>query len=183
MCGANTICMCPTQAVEYATYGGFAGGNLFGTKCLVLWGHGPSQSSLVVEYPAIAQAKKGGMKLIVVDPRRIREAEMADMWLPIRRSCVVSKRSRIIEQKCFAESCQNNSRTPRTERIASTLLIESVMSHRRMSTSSVVKRSAVSSQTTSRSILKEAYRTRNSIALVRCPREKRNGHICQIQKH
>jgi len=76
--------MCPTQAVEYATYGGFAGGNLFGTKCLVLWGHGPSQSSVVLEYPAIAQAKKGGMKLIVVDPRRIREAEMADMWLPIR---------------------------------------------------------------------------------------------------
>jgi anaerobic selenocysteine-containing dehydrogenase len=84
MCGANNICMCPTQAVEYATYGGFAVGDVFNTKCLVLWGHAPSQSSLVMEYPAITQAKNHGAHLIVVDPRRIREAEMADIWLPIR---------------------------------------------------------------------------------------------------
>jgi anaerobic selenocysteine-containing dehydrogenase len=32
----------------------------------------------------IRQAKKGGARLIVVDPRRIPEAEQADMWLPIR---------------------------------------------------------------------------------------------------
>ena len=84
MAGANNICMCPTQAVEYATYGGFAGGDPHYTKCLVLWGHQPSQSGLVVEFPAIVQAKKNGAKLIVVDPRRIREAEMADLWLQVR---------------------------------------------------------------------------------------------------
>jgi anaerobic selenocysteine-containing dehydrogenase len=32
----------------------------------------------------ILQAQKNGAKLIVVDPRRIPEAEKADMWLPIR---------------------------------------------------------------------------------------------------
>ncbi len=34
--------------------------------------------------PMILQAKKNGAKLIVVDPRRIAEAEKADLWLQIR---------------------------------------------------------------------------------------------------
>jgi thiosulfate reductase/polysulfide reductase chain A len=84
ICGANNVCMCPSQAVEFATYGGFAGGDVRQTKCLVIWGHGPSESNPILLYPMIVQAKKNGAQLIVVDPRRIREAEMADMWLPIR---------------------------------------------------------------------------------------------------
>ena len=84
MCGANNVCMCPTQAVEYATYGGFAHGNLRNTNCLVLWGSAPSKSEVNLLYPAIQARKKTGMKMIVVDPRRIKEAEMAEMWLPIR---------------------------------------------------------------------------------------------------
>ena len=84
VCGVNNICMCPSQAVEYATYGGFALGDLMHTKCVVLWGHGPSQSYPIGLYPMILQAKKNGAKLIVVDPRRITEAEKADIWLPIR---------------------------------------------------------------------------------------------------
>jgi len=84
ICGANNVCMCPSQAVEFATYGGFTWGDLRQTQCLVLWGHAPSQSNPILFYPAIVEAKKRGARLIVVDPRRIREAEMADMWLPIR---------------------------------------------------------------------------------------------------
>jgi len=84
VCGANTVCMCPTQAVEYATYGGFTWGDIMHTRCVVLWGHGPSESDPVGLYPMILQAKKNGAKLIVVDPRRITEAEKADMWLQIR---------------------------------------------------------------------------------------------------
>jgi anaerobic selenocysteine-containing dehydrogenase len=83
-CGANTVCMCPSHAVEYATYGGFAGGDLRQTKCIVLWGHAPSQSYPIVSYPQIVKAKKDGTQLIVVDPRRIPEVDIADMWLPIR---------------------------------------------------------------------------------------------------
>lgn len=83
-CGANNICMCPSQAVEYATYGGFSHGDVRQAKCVVLWGHGPSMSGPVGLYPAILQAKKGGARLIVVDPRRIPEAKKADMWLQIR---------------------------------------------------------------------------------------------------
>ena len=83
ICGANNVCMCPSQAVEYATYGGFSWGDVRKTKCLVLWGHGASQSNPGL-FGQITIAKKNGARLIVVDPRRIREAEMADIWLPIR---------------------------------------------------------------------------------------------------
>jgi anaerobic selenocysteine-containing dehydrogenase len=85
LCGANNICMCPSQAVEYATYGGFVRGDLARTKCLVVWGKASSQSDPILEFPEIVEAKKkNGAKLIVVDPRRTREAELADLWLPIR---------------------------------------------------------------------------------------------------
>ena len=84
LCGANNICMCPTQAVEFATYGGMAWGDLSQSKCLVLWGQAPSQSDPILGFPQIAAAKKNGARLIVIDPRRIHEAEMADLWLQIR---------------------------------------------------------------------------------------------------
>ncbi len=84
ICGANNICMCPSQAVEFATYGGFVWGDVMHTKCVVLWGHAPSKSDPIGLYPMILQAQKNGAQLIVVDPRRIPEAEKADMWLPIR---------------------------------------------------------------------------------------------------
>ncbi len=83
ICGANNVCMCPSQAIEYATYGGFSHGDVHQTKCIVLWGQGPSQSNPGL-FGQISRAKKKGAKLIVVDPRRIREAEMADIWLPVR---------------------------------------------------------------------------------------------------
>ena len=82
--GANNVCMCPSQAVEYATYGGFAWSDVMRTKCVVLWGHAPSQSDPIGLYPNILAAKKNGAQLIVVDPRRIPEAQKADMFLQIR---------------------------------------------------------------------------------------------------
>ncbi len=84
LCGANTVCFCPTQAVEYATYGGMAGGDVERANCLVVWGAAPSQSDPIFGFAEIASARKRGAKLIVVDPRRTREAQLADLWLPIR---------------------------------------------------------------------------------------------------
>ena len=84
LCGPNTICFCSSNTVEYATYGGFVRGDLRQTKCLVLWGHAPSQSDPVFAFEEIVLAKKRGAKLIVIDPRRIAEAKFADMWLQIR---------------------------------------------------------------------------------------------------
>jgi hypothetical protein len=84
LCGANTVCHCPSVAVEYATYGGFVRGDIAATKCLVLWGSAPSQSNPLFGFPEIVETKKRGAQLIVVDPRRTREASLADIWLPIR---------------------------------------------------------------------------------------------------
>lgn len=84
MAGANNICMCPTQAVEYATWGGFAGSDITNTRCLVIWGRGASRSDPVLGYRAILEAKRKGATIIVVDPRRIPEAKSADYWLQVR---------------------------------------------------------------------------------------------------
>ncbi|MGD9209399.1 MAG: molybdopterin-dependent oxidoreductase [Desulfobacteraceae bacterium] len=84
-CGVNTICMCPSYATEYATYGGMVmGSEVPGAQCIVLWGCNASKSSSIGLYPQIVKARKNGAKLIVIDPRRIKEADMADLWLQIR---------------------------------------------------------------------------------------------------
>ena len=49
-----------------------------------MWGNNASNSSPIYLYPQIVKARKNGAKLIVVDPRGIKEAEMADLWLQIR---------------------------------------------------------------------------------------------------
>ncbi|MFC1944595.1 molybdopterin-dependent oxidoreductase [Chloroflexota bacterium] len=50
------------------------------TRCLMLLGSNPAQSSLPL-WHQILQAKKGGLKLIVIDPRGTEAARMADIWL------------------------------------------------------------------------------------------------------
>ncbi|RQD63168.1 MAG: molybdopterin oxidoreductase [Desulfonatronovibrio sp. MSAO_Bac4] len=84
VCGVNNICMCPSYATEYATYGGMARGNPRQAKCVVIWGRAAANSSPVQAWPALQQAREQGVKFIVVDPRRIPEVDMADMWLQIR---------------------------------------------------------------------------------------------------
>ncbi|SDP07867.1 molybdopterin-containing oxidoreductase family protein [Desulforhopalus singaporensis] len=84
-CGVNTICMCPSYATEFATYGGMIlGSEVPAAKCVVLWGCNASQSSPTGLYPKIVQARKNGAKLIVIDPREIKEVEKSDLWLQIR---------------------------------------------------------------------------------------------------
>ncbi|GAB6147051.1 hypothetical protein JCM12294_44950 [Desulfocicer niacini] len=53
-------------------------------SCIVLWGANPSNSNPVGLYPELIRAKKRGAELIVVEPRRTKEEEMADLWLQIR---------------------------------------------------------------------------------------------------
>ncbi|WP_018124614.1 molybdopterin-containing oxidoreductase family protein [Desulfovibrio oxyclinae] len=84
-CGVNTICMCPSYATEYATYGGMVmGSEVMTASCVVMWGCNASKSSPVGMYPKVSKARKNGAKLIVIDPRRTKEAESADLWLQIR---------------------------------------------------------------------------------------------------
>jgi anaerobic selenocysteine-containing dehydrogenase len=53
------------------------------TGCLILWGYNPSFSRLT-HATAIVEAKKRGMRLIVIDPRRAGLAGKADVWLRVR---------------------------------------------------------------------------------------------------
>ncbi|MFV0437314.1 MAG: molybdopterin-dependent oxidoreductase [Desulfopila sp.] len=84
-CGVNTICMCPSYATEFATYGGMVlGSEIPAAKCIVVWGNNASQSSPTGLAAKIVAARKNGAQLIVIDPRRTLEAEKADLWLQIR---------------------------------------------------------------------------------------------------
>jgi anaerobic selenocysteine-containing dehydrogenase len=83
-CGVNNICMCPSYATEYATYGGMVMGPRLGAQCIVSWGNNPSNSEPTYAYAQLLHARKDGAKLITIDPRRTKEAEKADLWLQIR---------------------------------------------------------------------------------------------------
>jgi anaerobic selenocysteine-containing dehydrogenase len=82
--GQDKICSGPNALAESLTYGfgpTFSTSPVAGkTGCIVLWGFRPS-ASLPLMWRAIAQARKAGAKLIVVDPERTHEAEHADIWL------------------------------------------------------------------------------------------------------
>jgi thiosulfate reductase/polysulfide reductase chain A len=84
MTGPNTICMCPSHAVEWSTYGSFARQDIANARCIVIWGYQPSQSYIIPDWRELLAAKKRGARIIVVDPRRTKEAEMADLWLAVR---------------------------------------------------------------------------------------------------
>ncbi|MBU2498174.1 MAG: molybdopterin-dependent oxidoreductase, partial [Proteobacteria bacterium] len=53
------------------------------TKCALLVGLDPSQGVLRL-WKSLRDAKAAGTKIIVVDPRRTKTAEMADLWLQLR---------------------------------------------------------------------------------------------------
>jgi anaerobic selenocysteine-containing dehydrogenase len=54
------------------------------TGCLMLWGFNPTTCWLA-QASAIVEAKKRGMKLIVIDPRQAGLAHKADQWLRVRQ--------------------------------------------------------------------------------------------------
>lgn len=53
------------------------------TKLYVLWGHNPDTSDFPLSL-ALERNLEKGSKLVVIDPKRIRFAQKADMYLPIR---------------------------------------------------------------------------------------------------
>jgi anaerobic selenocysteine-containing dehydrogenase len=53
------------------------------SKCFLLWGHNPSSTSLILAHD-IVEARRRGMKTVVVDPRRVGIGANADMLLQPR---------------------------------------------------------------------------------------------------
>ncbi len=83
---ARTVCAAPSSAAARGLYGkmtGIALPDYVHANLIVLWGVNPSVSGIHL-LPYIQQAQKRGAKLVVVDPRRTKLAERADLHLAVR---------------------------------------------------------------------------------------------------
>ena len=82
--GQGHICFGPANVASSIVCGGSSMSPARkNTKCTVMWGTN-SPISIRRYWLPIVDRKKDGMKLIVIDPRRIRPAEEADIWLQLR---------------------------------------------------------------------------------------------------
>jgi anaerobic selenocysteine-containing dehydrogenase len=77
------VCAGNTAAINRMVYGWFPQPDYSATKCIVLFGHNPKRHSWTPVYNKIRSAQARGAKLIVLDPRRSENAELADLWLPL----------------------------------------------------------------------------------------------------
>ncbi|MBV8589214.1 MAG: molybdopterin-dependent oxidoreductase, partial [Acetobacteraceae bacterium] len=66
-----------------ATSAGGAMPDIANSGCMILWGYNPSYTR-ITHATAVVEALKRGMRLIVVDPRRVGLANKADLWLRVR---------------------------------------------------------------------------------------------------
>jgi anaerobic selenocysteine-containing dehydrogenase len=78
------LCAGNTAAVNRMVYGWFPNPDYSKTECIVLFGHNPKKHSWTPVYNKIRKAQKRGAKLIVLDPRKSENAELADLWLPLK---------------------------------------------------------------------------------------------------
>jgi len=83
---ARTVCAAPTGAAAAALYGKMPGvgyEDYAEASLIVVWGLNPHASGIHI-LPFIRRARRNGATLIVVDPRRTRLAEQADLHLAVR---------------------------------------------------------------------------------------------------
>ena len=77
-------CMGNTAAVNRLVYGWYPRDDILNSNCIVLFGHDPRRHSWTMEYKSIRMRQAKGARLIVLDPRKSENAEVADIWLPLR---------------------------------------------------------------------------------------------------
>ncbi len=81
-CGeAEFLAMCLVYGYTTRSMGGGARAGV--TKCVVNWGANLAESGHL-GFAAILRAKENGAKLVVVDPRRTKTVEKADLWVQLR---------------------------------------------------------------------------------------------------
>lgn len=80
------MCSYPSEISEHLTYGAptIYGFESDAVNCLLLWGSNPATSHAPFKWHDVLAAKRRGCKVIVVDPRFTRTAELADIYTPIR---------------------------------------------------------------------------------------------------
>jgi anaerobic selenocysteine-containing dehydrogenase len=82
---ARTVCAAPSGRAATGLYGkmpGVALQDYAHANLIVLWGINPSVSGIHL-VPYLFEAQRRGARLVVIDPRRTRLAERADLHLPI----------------------------------------------------------------------------------------------------
>ena len=83
---ARTVCAAPSGRAAMGLYGkmpGIALHDYAAAKLIVLWGVNPSVSGIHL-VPFIQEAQRQGAKLVVVDPRRTKLGQRADLHLAVR---------------------------------------------------------------------------------------------------
>lgn len=78
------LCIGNTAGVHKSTYGSYTFTNYAVANCFLLHGKNLGKHNWCSQYNDLMNAVKRGAKLIVLDPRRTKIAEMADIWLPLR---------------------------------------------------------------------------------------------------
>ena len=82
----RTVCAAPSASASKGLYGkmpGIAYQDYASAKLVLVWGMNPSVSGIHL-VPYIQEAQKKGARLVIVDPRRTRLAESADLHLALR---------------------------------------------------------------------------------------------------
>ena len=80
---ARTVCSAPSTSAAIGLYGKMAGvaiSDYVHARLIVLWGVNPAASGIHL-LPYVLEARKQGARLVVVDPRRTRLAEQADLHI------------------------------------------------------------------------------------------------------
>lgn len=78
------LCHIPRGIGHFFTYGWLPIPDWENTRCMVLWGYNPAETSLPNHMRRIIKAKERGAKLIVIDPRFSKTASKADIWVQPR---------------------------------------------------------------------------------------------------
>lgn len=88
---SSHLCSLPRKLAQQLVYGGRSDPDYKHTKCMLIWGANPTDSMRPAERFAygrfnriIPESKKRGAKLIVIDPRRIKAAGDADMYVQLK---------------------------------------------------------------------------------------------------
>ena len=81
----RTVCAAPTGAAADALYGGMASVDFrdyASARFIIVWGANPKHSHIHL-MPHLKRAREAGARIAVIDPRRVMEAQWADMHLPV----------------------------------------------------------------------------------------------------
>ena len=78
------LCAGNTAAVNRMVYGWYPFSDMATTQCIVLQGHNPMRHSWTPIYNMVRSAKARGAKVIVLDPRKNENTDIADIWLPLK---------------------------------------------------------------------------------------------------